>query len=79
MSHDYSVSLDRFHAATQITPMRTWDEYLRLPQIYLSDLVRRKGALFADKISRAGDSWLIVYTFKGGRQERELTAACRIH
>jgi hypothetical protein len=58
--------------------MRTWEEYLKLPQIHLSDLVRRRGALFANAVSQDGDRWLIVYTFTGGRQEREETAPCRL-
>jgi hypothetical protein len=80
MSQNYSALLDRFQSAsTRIASVRTWDEYLRLPQIYLSDLVQRNGALFAQKISQADDRWLIVYTFQGGRQVRQITAACRIH
>jgi hypothetical protein len=58
--------------------VNTWEEYQRLPQIHLSDLIRRRGALLADAISQAGDRWLVVYTFKGGRQEREETAPCRL-
>lgn len=49
-----------------------------LPTLYLSDLVRRRGALFAEFITNADLSRLIVYTFKGGRQERETTAPCQL-
>lgn len=58
--------------------MRTYDEYLLLPRIWLSDLVRRRNASRAECISQAGDRWLVVYFFPDGRQERQTTAPCRL-
>lgn len=50
----------------------------RLPTLYLSDLVKQRGALFAEFITNADMSRLIIYTMKGGRQERETTAPCHL-
>lgn len=49
-----------------------------LPTLYLSDLIRQRGALFAEFITNADMSRLIIYTMVGGRQERETTAPCKL-
>ena len=49
-----------------------------LPILYLEDLIRQRGALFAEFITNADLSRTIIYTFKGGRQERETTSPCRL-
>lgn len=58
--------------------MRTYDEYLRLPMIWLSDLVRQRNATRAECVSQEGDRWLVVFFFPGGRQTRIVTAPCRL-
>lgn len=54
------------------------DWYLALPKLYLEDLIKRRGALFAEVISNADLSRTITYVFEGGRQETETTARCQL-
>ena len=53
-------------------------DMIDMPTLYLSDLLRRQGALRADVISRGDDTWMITFWFAGGRTHTCITARCRI-